>query len=216
MRFPMSISSPRLNVSSPQRHSSNAVVEHRPPITTVLLQPLLSSEIDQAATVLSQALLSNPLQLAVYQSRDETTQGCIKNGFEKILSDSRGQAFSAKVQSRIVGVYRMKLCVGQPFCSLNQLSPNLSALTIQEREQSWQESWASHDPMRQHSHLGPIGVLPEFQRQGVGTQLLQHYCRWLDDHGLAAYLEADKWQNVGLYEKFGFQVIDQAKILGIQ
>ncbi len=190
----------------------------------VIIQLMQDSELDEAATVLSQALLSNPIQEAVYRSHDEHTRQGIKEKFRDTLQKPLSQVFLAKHQrpkadlrpSQIVGVYRMKLCIGRPFCPLNQLPPNLNTSTVQEREQSWFESWASHDPMQRHSHLGPIGVLPECQHQGVGTQLLQHYCAWLDENRLAAYLEADKWQNVELYEKFGFRTVEQEEILGIQ
>lgn len=183
------------------------------PVTIQAMQP---QEIDEATAVLSRALLSNPLQEAVYRSHDHKTGQEIKENFRETLKKKPSQTFVAKLGSQIVGVYRMKPCIGRPFCSLNQLSLSLQFSTVQEREQSWLEAWASHDPIQQHSHFGPVGVLPEFQHQGVGRQLLQHYCDWLDSNQLAAYLEADKWQNVGFYEKFGFRIVEQAEILGIQ
>ena len=32
----------------------------------------------------------------------------------------------------------------------------------------------------QHWHLGPIGVLPEYQGQGIGSRLMQRFCREVD------------------------------------
>ena len=52
---------------------------------------------------------------------------------------------------------------------------------------------------------GPIGVHPERQGRGVG----------IDEQRLPAYLETEVDRNVVLYEKFGFKVIAQAEINGV-
>jgi len=44
---------------------------------------------------------------------------------------------------------------------------------INWRKSVWFKEWAEHDPVEQHWHLGPIGVLPSHRGMGVGTELMQ-------------------------------------------
>ncbi len=51
---------------------------------------------------------------------------------------------------------------------------------------------------------------------GIGSRLLQEYVDECDEAGELAYLETDKSQNVRFYQRFGFSVADQAKVVGVQ
>jgi predicted N-acetyltransferase YhbS len=53
------------------------------------------------------------------------------------------------------------------------------------------------------------------KRQGIGTQLVSHYCDFIDSKGAPGYLEIDVKENVSYYERFGFKVIDEAPILDV-
>jgi ribosomal protein S18 acetylase RimI-like enzyme len=75
--------------------------------------------------------------------------------------------------------------------------------------------WAKHDPRAQHWHVGPIGVNPERQRRGIGKALLSAFLDMADAQDSPAYLETDVDRNVALYEKFGFKVIEQEGISGV-
>jgi len=75
--------------------------------------------------------------------------------------------------------------------------------------------WAKHDPQRPHWHLGPIGVHPQTQGQGVGKAMLKSFLEMVDEQGASAYLETDVDRNVLLYEQFGFKVIGQEDMLHV-
>jgi predicted N-acetyltransferase YhbS len=79
----------------------------------------------------------------------------------------------------------------------------------------WFREWAAHDPVEQHWHLGPIGVLPSRQGMGVGTELMQRFCREVDKCSATAYLETDLDENVRFYEKFGFKLISESTIFNV-
>lgn len=50
--------------------------------------------------------------------------------------------------------------------------------------------------------LGPLAVLPEFQKQGVGTGLVKHGLRWSDELGVdAVFVLGDP----AYYGRFGFR-----------
>ncbi len=45
--------------------------------------------------------------------------------------------------------------------------------------------------------------------------MLSAFCERMDQEHALSYLETDKLENVGFYQKFGFRVIEQAPVLGI-
>jgi putative acetyltransferase len=53
--------------------------------------------------------------------------------------------------------------------------------------------------------LGPISVLPEFQGQGIGSQLMRHALAVLDEIGAAGCVLLG---DPGYYNRFGFRVLD--------
>jgi ribosomal protein S18 acetylase RimI-like enzyme len=73
----------------------------------------------------------------------------------------------------------------------------------------------AHDPHEPHWHIGPIGVRPELQGEGVGKALLKTFLTTVDEQELPAFLETDVDRNVKLYEGFGFTVMDREDIVGI-
>jgi ribosomal protein S18 acetylase RimI-like enzyme len=79
----------------------------------------------------------------------------------------------------------------------------------------WLNGWAAQDLDEAHSHFGPFGVEPSLQGRGIGSQVLHEYCRRLDEVGLLGYLETDKEVNVGLYQRFGFEVVAENTVLGV-
>ena len=89
---------------------------------------------------------------------------------------------------------------------------NLSGTAI--RVLRWTGEWARRDPTSPHWHLGPVAVHPHLQGQGIGGAMLSAFCERMDQDHMPSYLETDKFDNVGFYEKFGFRVIEEAPVLG--
>ncbi len=75
---------------------------------------------------------------------------------------------------------------------------------------------AAHDPRADHWHVGPLGVRPERQGQGIGTLLMHALLHAADGEGAGVFLETDVDRNVVLYERLGFTVTDTEEILGVQ
>jgi hypothetical protein len=44
--------------------------------------------------------------------------------------------------------------------------------------------------------------------------MLAAFCERMDQEHMLSYLETDKFDNVGFYEKFGFGAIEDAPVLG--
>jgi ribosomal protein S18 acetylase RimI-like enzyme len=73
----------------------------------------------------------------------------------------------------------------------------------------------ARDPHEPHWHIGPIGVRPELQGNGVGKALLKTFLTTVDEQGSPAFLETDVDRNVVLYESFGFSVTSREDIVGV-
>ena len=74
--------------------------------------------------------------------------------------------------------------------------------------------WSKHDPKESHVHLGPIGVIPEAQGQRIGYRLMTRYCEALAKSAESGYLEPDRPENVAFYRRFGFETIEEIRVLG--
>ena len=77
-------------------------------------------------------------------------------------------------------------------------------------------SWGQVDPKEHHSHLGPLAVDADLRGRGIGSQILGHYCRQLDDASLMGYLETDSEDKVRLYKRFGFEVVREQQVIGVR
>lgn len=51
-----------------------------------------------------------------------------------------------------------------------------------------------------------MSVHPDHQRKGLGSELLNRACLWIDEVGCPAFVMASP-EGVRLYEKFGFGIV---------
>jgi ribosomal protein S18 acetylase RimI-like enzyme len=172
------------------------------------------SNISEASRVLSEAMLNVPLHIAVFQGHGEKERKIIENMFFELLSDLPGITFLARINRQIVGVMRMKSCSGSEVSNEHAQTKELNNLDW--RKSQWLYEWARHDPLDQHWHLGPVGVLPSHQRKGIGTKLLSRFCQEVDACLAPAYLETDRDKNVRFYERFGFEVVKETEIFDVK
>jgi GNAT superfamily N-acetyltransferase len=71
------------------------------------------------------------------------------------------------------------------------------------------EQMAVYHPTAAHWYLPMIGVDPARHGQGVGSALLKHALRVVDEARLPAFLESSNPKNVPLYERHGFEVMGE-------
>lgn len=62
-----------------------------------------------------------------------------------------------------------------------------------------------------HYYLQTIGVAPEARGRGYATQLIQPFLDEADSKGMGTYTETVTPENVGLYQRYGFQVKEEIK-----
>jgi len=170
-------------------------------------------EHQESASVLSIAMLKNPLHIAIFQGESESERIQIEQMFVGLLSDLPEIVYVAKDRGEIIGVMRMKSCQGRKGLKAPEGPQDLEKLPW--REYLWLKEWGQHEPSNQHWHLGPIGVLPAYQGQGIGTQLMGRFCQEVDACQASAYLETDLDRNVVFYEKFEFRIVSTSLIFDV-
>jgi GNAT superfamily N-acetyltransferase len=75
-----------------------------------------------------------------------------------------------------------------------------------DRFRTFETVLGGHHPVQvRHEFLAFLAVHPSRQRYGLGTRLLEHHHRVLDQHGLSAYLEAASWHSYDFYRLQGWR-----------
>lgn len=67
-----------------------------------------------------------------------------------------------------------------------------------------------------HWYLANIGVAPENQGKGYGSQLIKPMLERIDKTDYPVFLETNFEGNVGVYEHLGFEIIDEIQIAGTE
>jgi ribosomal protein S18 acetylase RimI-like enzyme len=172
------------------------------------------NDIQESARVLSVAMLNNPLHVAVFQGKGEKERKKIEKMFCELFIELPGIVFLAKENQNIIGVMRMKSCKGRKAVDAPKKAKDEN--DIGWRKSVWHAEWGRHDPLAQHWHLGPIGVLPTHQGSGIGSMLMERFCKEIDACFAKAYLETEGDKNVRFYEKFGFKVVRESEIFDVK
>lgn len=93
---------------------------------------------------------------------------------------------------------------------MRMLVPTLMALRSDiVRMLRLDHSLEARHPEKPHWYLQAIGVKPDRQGQGLGTALMRPILDVCDRDGMPAYLESSSPANIRLYERNGFQVLEE-------
>ena len=172
-----------------------------------------------AVRLLGKAFATNPNTIALNQGKPVSAQK-LEATFAARFKYLPGRVFVAELDGDIVGAMRIVEwpdCQAPPLQSLKMMPSMLGAidgLRPLMRVMKLLGAWKKHDPKEPHWHLEPLGVTPELQGKGIGSQMMKFYCQLIDSDGIAAYHETDRPENVPFYEKFGFKVVGQETIYG--
>ena len=180
----------------------------------ILIEPIRPDEIDEIAVLLSRAFSPVPINRMVFGEPGEEQLSLMENGFKAMLPAMDGEMLCTKDDGKVVGFMRI---VEWPDCQKPMSEDIIGQMPeeIAKRMGEWLSTWAQHDPKEPHWHLSALAVLPEMQGRGIGSAMLKHFCGHVDDLGQSAYLETDQKDNVRLYQRFGFNVVEEAPVLSI-
>jgi ribosomal protein S18 acetylase RimI-like enzyme len=176
-------------------------------------------EVPEAVAVVARAMSTSPLPRAVIGSDPERCRRHLTRFFARLYRVARHQRpLVARLDGRVLASTNDLVGGACRFGARERLRalPDLvlTPPAITGRSLRWLAEWERRDPDRPHSHLGPLGVDPALQGRGIGSLVLAEYTRRLDSRGEHSYLETDKPENVALYGRFGFEVVEEAEVLG--
>jgi GNAT superfamily N-acetyltransferase len=185
------------------------------------IRRMLPSEAKRVAEVDSYAYQNGPIVVAVNQSNSEKTRKKQEKQRIQMYTDNPQEAFVAIHQEEIIGFIRSFPCTGifkDLSCSEGEyeyiLSHSIEELSVEQRWKWWMMTLKKHDLDTPHSHMGPYGVLPEYQGRGVGSVLIEDYFSRLD--GVPSYLETFTAALARFYEKRGYRLIVTDNVLGMK
>ncbi len=182
------------------------------------IHPLDKSQLCAAADICAEAMNDNPIHIKVFGSDPVLRQRRLKRLFPALLAyvQRKGYVYAVFADTRLVGVLGMlppnhcKPSVADLLRMLPRLLTSHNPLgTV--RLAIWLGAWARIDPSTPHWHLGPLAIAPAWQRQGIGSLMIEFALSTCSDHSL--YLETDKLSNVELYARFGFSTVATPSIL---
>lgn len=177
------------------------------------------AEGDEAIAVIARAMSDSPQHVAAFGDDHERIRRNLTRIFRSMYATVRGQMpLVARLDGRIVGATNELREAGCRSTAVEKLRLTPAILATGPRGLPrvgrWLADWKRRDPAAPHSHYGPFGVEPSLQGCGIGSLVLGEYTRRLDVDGVDAYLETDKPENVALYSRFGFEVVDEGAVLG--
>ena len=160
----------------------------------------------------------NPIHIAAFGPDTERRVRMLARLFTAIWRHMDQHALCARRNGDLVGVCgRLPpgACRPTPLQGL-RMAPALAAGGPRTllRTLRWVGSWSRRDPDEPHEHLGPVAVDRHLQGLGIGSAMLAVHAEDLDLRRLTGWLETDKPENVRLYQRFGYEVVEQADVLG--
>lgn len=188
--------------------------------TEITISELNAKEIVEVSALLADSMSTNPNHLSIFRSCKPSVVEKQKRMFELVLKNPNNKSFTAKMSGHIVGTMTYTTsehCQLKPFEIVKSMPRLLNLFGIYLLPiLRWRMTWSRHDCKLSHNHFGPLAVHTDYQGMGIGKRLLKYYREYLDLTGQIGYLETDRKENIGLYEKFGFQIIAIDRISGIE
>ncbi len=185
------------------------------------IRRMLPSEAEKVAKVNSYAYQNDPIVVAINQSNSEETRKKQERQLTGMYTNNPQETFVAIHEGKIIGFIRSFPCTGL-FRDVSYsegeykyiTSHEIEELSVEQRRKWWLMSMKEHDLDSPHSHVGPFGVIPEFQGRGVGSKLIEDYFFRLE--GVHSYLETFTVTNARFYEKRGYELIVTDDVLGMK
>jgi GNAT superfamily N-acetyltransferase len=182
----------------------------------IVIEKYSGAQLDAVVSVLSDAFVTNPLHISAFgPQRIDQNRLFFRIGLRHMFN---GQAFVALMDDQVRGYVHFN---ASPYCLPAPEEIPIAATTLLKplgeaipQVIKWFARWCHLDPEEPHVHLGPIGVTPDAQGQGIGTMLMNRYIEHLKQERSAGYLETDRPKNVEFYKKFGFVVRHEERLLG--
>jgi ribosomal protein S18 acetylase RimI-like enzyme len=188
--------------------------EDRPQPDGSDIRKMTREEIDPVAHSLAQAFYDDPHMSWVFRD-DETRLQRLQDGFATFTRRVWLGQDEAYTHERLIGgaiwmppeTWHMSF-----FAQLRSMPATIravrGALPRLMKVLTYMERKHPHEP---HWYLPVVGVATAWQGRGFGSALLRPVLERCDAEGVPAYLEASTPRNRALYERNGFEVVEECR-----
>lgn len=186
--------------------------------TTLPVRTVPWRQLSDAAQLAAIAMRDNPLHVAALGPDADRRVDVMASAFRHFLRAGDRTVLGAWDGDRLVGVAAYSApdrCHPTPLERIASTPVAIRAGRSARHLLAWQRAWARLDPVEAHVHLGPVAVADEHRRTGIGSRLLSAVGVHLDREQQVGYLETDAEANVAFYERFGFEVVERADVIGV-
>jgi ribosomal protein S18 acetylase RimI-like enzyme len=186
------------------------------------VRQLVLSDVAQAALVISQAFVDDPLctfMLPEQRSRIGTLQKFFRAYGEIYIQNQLGYGIGEPLNGIAFWINPSVPDVSMSLKSLGLFFPLLFTHYpigyIKARKILKQIDFLHHKYASEaHYYLDNIGVLPTEQGKGYSSRLIRPFLEKADTEKRVVYTDTVTQKNVGLYEHFGFQCMEESPIEG--
>ena len=190
--------------------------------TQLQVRDLKLEELAAAGAVAGRAFADSPCFAEVYPTNEGKRTAALGQIFGALLKvyAGKGRVFGAFGGGTVLGVCAIREPGGCQLGAFDRLGFGkavASAVSIgfSMTLQRMMSDLALRDPQVRHFHLGPVGVEPSCQRQGVGTALMQEFCRRVDVAHEICAAETDRKASIPFLARSGFKEMTSAAIGGV-
>lgn len=173
-------------------------------------------EISALAATLSRAFAHDPFYSFLAGDAPERSQR-MRDGWDGILRFGSARLAETYTTDNHAGV---ALWIppghgGPSFIDSLRMMPSIGRLAGWRRLRAVTKAIAAleerhrHHAPAPHFYLSALGVEPDQQGEGIGTALMRPVLTRCDREGIPAYLETATARNVLLYERLGFEVVEE-------
>lgn len=184
------------------------------------VRSLTLTDVDDVAALLGRGMSDNPMHVAVYGGTEADRAHHHERLMRVLLAVSPSMSLEGIEQDgALIAVAAVAPPGGCQLTTSARLRLARRAVTfgpgVAARLATWKRAWAAQDISEPHAHLGPISVDRHLRGRGIGTLLMLRHVSALDSVGVAGYLETDRPEAVGFYQRHGYAVIGQEEVLGV-
>jgi GNAT superfamily N-acetyltransferase len=185
--------------------------------------PIRQQDYRPAAQVLSRAFVDDPVSIAVYKNFSPAKRiHALECDFtaELRLCMRRGSPIQASENGHMVAVAVIYPPGCYPLPPLDQWMLLVKSILGNgwydvRAWMRWLDEVDRQHPKLAHYYLEYVGVDPQYQGKGYGTGVIKYLSAQADTHGVGCYLENANPSNVPFYQRFGFQVVAEKRVIGL-
>jgi ribosomal protein S18 acetylase RimI-like enzyme len=183
---------------------------------------LTLGDIEPAANVISQAFVDDPLcafMLPFRRTRIKTLYKFFRLYGEVNIKNKRGYGVGDPLQGVAYWQFPDQQSLSISLTSLSKFIPLLftfypigyfRAQAVLNQQEALHKKYADEP----HFYLDNIGVLPTARGKGLSSKLIRPFLERADSQNVMVYTDTVTRSNVGLYEHFGFQCVEESAVSG--